>query len=482
MDSLVDAKLQEILGMGSGVKALLFDDETKAILSNLVPHSRLLENDYFLFDSIANRRRARIAGICCVVMIRPDNIKLLVEEISNPFYEQYIVLFTNQVDPLMIEILATSDTQCIVSEVHEIYIDFFRQDRFLYTLCGSRTYTQLHRRRRAVDGLYALILSLGSIPAIRVCGDQGLLEDAEVLGNRLSQTSLAQGGTLIVLDRTFDLYTPLLFEWRYQSLLFEHAAYENGVVRMDRKSYSMADDSFFDVSKFRNIYEVSEDIKDLIRRAEVKKSKLHSLIFDNLEENARISQQVEAHLAQHSHVMRECLRNKDLSEMEMGILQGKVSHSEVSECLLRRDISVRDRSKLLLIYALKNRRDLDSEAKRYPDLADTVERFQERFLNRPQNAPYECRFEGGVDIKLGYQPPLRRVVKHWWMDTLRERHFATVRSAENPKDFVVVYVQNGLTYSEYRALHELQREMGMCRLYVVSDAMVSYKDMLDLHS
>lgn len=155
VDTLLDTKVERILEMSSGVKALLFDDDTKSILSNLIPHSRFLEKDYFLFDNIANRRREKMAGITCVVVIRPENIKLLIEEVSDPFYEQYIVLFTNQVDPLMIEILATSDTRCVVSEVHEIYVDFLKQDEYLYTLFGARggRHTPLYRKKRIADGL-----------------------------------------------------------------------------------------------------------------------------------------------------------------------------------------------------------------------------------------------------------------------------------------------------------------------------------------
>lgn len=485
-DSLFDTKIRRMLEAGSGVKALLFDDDTKAMLSNLIPHSRFLEKDYFLFDHIGNRGRERIAGITCVAVVRPDNIRLLVEEVADPFYEQYIVMFTNQIDPLMMEILATSDTRCVISEVHEIYIDFFRQDEFLYTLYRSRRneHTPLYRKKRMIDGLFALVMSLERVPTIKVQSNSpGLLEDAEVLGSRVSQLGFDQGGTIIMLDRTFDLYTPLLYDWRYQSLLYDHAEYENGVVRMGSKSYSMADDPFFNASKFKDMYEVSEDIKGLVRRAEVKKNKLHNLVFDDLEENARISQQVEAHLTQHSHVMRRCARFKEFSEMEMSILQNRgVMQSELEELLSRKDVPVRERSKLLLVYLLKNKRDVGKVGKKYPELTKDVESFEREYISGTQLVQlYGYRFDGDVDMKLGYQPPIGRIVRHWWTNRLRERCFSTVRDSGNPKEFVVVYVRNGLTYSEYRALHEYYRaEMaGKSRIYIVTDTMVSYKNVVD---
>lgn len=483
MDDLLSRKVCEILEMGEGVKALLFDEDTKVILSNVIPHSRLLENDYFLFDSIENRGRERIQGITCVVAVRPESIKWLIEEVSSPFYERYIVLFTNQVDSLLLEVLATSDVHCVVSEVHEIYIDFFKQDDFLYTLCRPRAGgSPAHRRKRAVDGIFALVMSLGRVPTVVVqTGERSLMEDAESLSARLGTTNLAQGGTVIMLDRAFDLYTPLVYEWRYQSLLYEHAEYSNGVVRLGKRSYSMASDPFFCVSKFKDIYEVSEDIKGLVKRAEVRKKRLHNFIFDDLEENARISQQLEAHLAQHGHVMRACLRLKDLSELEMRILKDKVGMEEVSEYLLRKDIPAAERSKLLVIYCLRNKKSLGDEARRFPDLAADTEEFARKY---PPSASiwryYGYRFDNDVDVKLGYQPAVKRVARHWWTGRLDDRCFSTVRESESPKDFLIVYIRNGTTYSEHRVLREYFAAAmeGRSRLYVVGDTMVSYKDVM----
>ncbi|ADM11748.1 putative vacuolar protein sorting-associated Sec1-like protein [Encephalitozoon intestinalis ATCC 50506] len=484
-DDLLSKKIDEILEMGEGVKALLFDEDTKIILSNIIPHSRFLENDYFLFDNIMNKRREKIQGITCMAVIRPESIRWLIEEVANPFYERYIVLFTNQMDSLMLEILATSDIYCVISEVHEIYIDFFRQDDFLYTFHRAKTSNQVSPsiRKRTLDGLFSLIMNLGGVPAIKVqVGDKLLLEDADSLNTRLMSLGSKQGGTLIILDRTFDIYTPLLYEWRYQSLLYEHADYENGVVQIGKKSYSVVDDSFFNASKFKDIYEVSEDIKGLIKKAEFKKKKLHDFVFDDLEENTKISRQLEAHLSQHGYVMRACLRLKDLSETEMNILKNnRTSKEEVGEYLTRKDISIMERSKLLIIYSLRNKRNPNDEAKKYPDLIEEVESFTRRYsIGASIPRCYGYRFHDGIDVKLGYQPAIKRIARHWWTSRLDDRYFLEIRESENPMDYMIVYVRGGVTYSEYRALYEYYNtEMkGKSRIYVTGDSMISYKDIM----
>ncbi|KAH9411184.1 sec1 protein [Ordospora pajunii] len=484
MDTLLKEKIDGILQMGEGVKALLFDEETKGMMSNIIPHSRFLENDYFLFDSIMNRKRERIQGITCMAVIRPESIKWLVEEVSDPYYERYIVLFTNQIDSLMLEVLATSDIHCVVSEVHEIYIDFFRQDEFLYTLFrrGSESYEGRQCRRRAVDGLFAFVMNMKKIPTVLVQnGCRGLFEDAEQLTEKLSGYNYEHGGTVIILDRGFDMYTPLVYEWRYQSLLHDHVKYEDGVAKVGKKAYLVAEDDFFNECKFKDINEVSEMIKGLVKRAEVKKRRLQSLIFDDLEENTRISRQIEAHLALHAYILKASLRLKEPSEMEMDILRGKaIDKNEIANYLLRTDVSSVERSKLLAIYALKNGKDLQKEAKNYPDLVDGIECFLKKYPPSMQAfMPYSYRFDDDVDAKLGYQPAVKRLVRHWWADRLNDRYLSVVRSTENPKDFIVVYVRNGVTYSEYRALYEFYKSKvsDHSKVYVIGDFMVSYKDM-----
>ncbi|TBU15299.1 Sec1-like vacuolar protein sorting-associated protein [Ordospora colligata] len=484
MDTLLKEKIDGIIQMGEGVKALLFDEETKGMMSNIIPHSRFLENDYFLFDSIMNRKRERIQGITCITVIRPESIKWLVEEVSDPHYERYIVLFTNQIDSLMLEILATSDIHCVISEVHEIYIDFFRQDEFLYTLFkrGEQSYEGRQCRRRAVDGLFAFIMNMKKIPTVLVQkGCRGLTEDAEQLSEKLSGYNYDQGGTVIILDRAFDIYTPLVYEWRYQSLLHDHVNYEDGVAKVGKKAYLVSEDDFFNECKFKDINEISEMIKGLVKRAEVKKRRLQSLIFDDLEENTKISQQIETHLALHAHILKACLRLKEPSEMEMNILKGKnIDKNEVTNYLLRADAPSVERSKLLAIYSLKNGKDLQKEANDHPDLADKIECFLRKYpLSIHAHMPYSYRFEDGIDMKLGYQPAVKRLVRHWWTDKLNDRCFSAVRSAENPKDFVIVYVRNGVTYSEYRVLFEFYKSKmsDHSKLYVIGDFMVSYKDM-----
>ena len=75
----------------------------------------------------------------------------------------------------MTEILATSDTECVISEVHKIYIDYFKQYEFLYVLFGEGTedYTAIYKNRRVLNGIYSFLFPLETNPSIRVQSDDG---------------------------------------------------------------------------------------------------------------------------------------------------------------------------------------------------------------------------------------------------------------------------------------------------------------------
>jgi vacuolar protein sorting-associated protein 45 len=482
-DKVLDEKIMGILEMGTGVKALLFDEDSKHMLANLIPHSRFLENDFFLFEHIANRKRDKITNITCIAVLRPDNIKMLIEEVSDPFYEQYIVLFTNQIDPLMIEILATSDTRCVISEVHEMYLDFYRQDSFLYTLCGRgrESYTDVYRNRRVADGLFSFLMTMKRMPSIKVqAGDNELMELAEMLNARLSQVSMRPGGTLVMLDRSFDLYTPLLYEWRYQALLHEHTEYENGAVRLGGRSYSLESDTFFDSVRFKDVYGVAEEIKGLVKKAEVRKKRLSNHIFDDLEENTKLSHQVDTHFTLHGHIMRECLRLKELSELEMSILlDNSISRRSLDEYLLDKEIPSIRRSKLLVLYLMRNGMSVDRECRNYPDLCCSIEKFMRRHQRHMARQPYSYSFDSDLDVKLGYQPAIKKVLRHLVTGKLREKYLETLREGGDQSEFIIVYVRGGLTYGEYREVQQYCSTETKSSVYLLSDSMVSYKNLLN---
>lgn len=233
MDILFKDQIEFILRRVSGVKVCLFDDESKQMISNSIPFSTFLNNDFFHFDFIYNKKRTPVSDISCIVILRPSSLKLLIEELVKPFYGCYIILFTNQIDPFALEIVANADVTGSVSEIHELYMDACKQDKFLYTIASSK-------HSRVVDGLYSLIASLEIDPSIKIYSyndrnnenQLGLFEIGKELSVKASQHNFKKRGTVLLLKRDFDMITPLVYDWNYQSLIQEHLDIKNGIVKV----------------------------------------------------------------------------------------------------------------------------------------------------------------------------------------------------------------------------------------------------------
>lgn len=430
MNNIAIEKTSFILSKGTGVKCLLFDDTTKTILSNLIPHSKFLDSDFFLFESITSKRTK--LEIQCVVVISPSNIKSLIEEITDPCYSSYIVLFTNQVDGLMLEMLARNDFYEVVEEVHEIYLDYYKQESRLYTLNE--------------EGLYSFVVSLKSIPTIYYT--EGTSKAAIALNNKLMYSNLNEGGEIYMFHRGFDILTPLLYDWKYQGMIKQFMKYENQIVE---DKYVM-DDSFFEENKFKDLNVVSEKIKKMISEVDAKK-KIKKLNLEEIRELSTLSEMINKHMTIHKEILAEGMKILEISEMEYEIIQNRKPVG-LERILGNKEVEEKARAKLLMIYYLKTRD--EGIISKFPEFSQYVEK-----VKRFKIPKYS--FDKTVDPKIGYIPPVVKKKKD--LDVIKERL--------NKGRFKIIYFQGGITMREYREIVERNPEV-----YVVADQIITYKDIM----
>jgi vacuolar protein sorting-associated protein 45 len=547
MDLLFKKQCDFILSRGNGIKACLFDLESKTIISNLIPYSKFQDNDFFYFDYITNRKRSEISNISCVIIMRPSSLKSLIEELSSPFYCSYIILFTNQIDPFVLEIIANSDIKGRVSEIHEIYLDLYKQSPFLYTTSID---TDNLAEKRKVDGLFSLLMSLDIAPNIKIqCGNESKLNDlsranellklneqsnmlesiksndlnkmlgsnksndpkktgeqirlssiGKEINSRIKQYNFKKAGTLIILKRDFDLISPLVYDWHYQSLINEHLQYSNDIVRIpsEKHEYSM-NDSFFESNKFKNIHLIGNEIKELVKELERNKIKINNHQFDELEEKASHSAMVEAHLNIYNRISKECMENKTASELEMKVLKSNMSVS----CFIEEiDLIFPDRSdnrftkgsaadskaldivsnndrkilRLILLFIIRNPASSEEIIKKFAYFSDPIKRFLD--LNEIIDFPYKPTFNPEKDVKLSYEPPLRRIVRHLIQAKLKTATFENVNEENQQLDPIIVYIDGGISLNEYREAH-LYAQSNNISCYFVSDKILSSEKIIN---
>ena len=473
MDLLYKKQTDFILARGKGIKACLFDDESKQFISNIIPYSRFQENDFFYFDYITNRDRVPISDICCIVIMRSTNLSMLIEELSSPFYSSYIVLFTNQIDPFVLEILAEADRKCLISEIHEIYLDLCKQGAFFYT-------TNSTRHKRVLDGLSSLIFSLEIAPVVKAIivkaipsDDNSTAKLAKELIGRSQQYNFRRAGTVVLLRRGFDMLSPLICDWHYQSLISEFLGCDNGIVRIRGKEYSV-NDAFFEANRFSDIQATGDGIKELVRELERNKIKINNHEFEDIEEKAAHSAMVSTHLTIYNTVLELCMPNKQLSEMEMEIIRsGVLGHMD--------GLDDRQQLKLLLLYFVRRVSDWEEESKKHPKYRERIMKFKN--LWRPVDFPYKPTLSSDRDVKLSYEPPLRRIVKHVILNKTKPGSFdhydgSSCTDHDGESGPVIIFVEGGVTMAEYRETMLQAKKMG-AEVYLVSDSIITSRDILN---
>lgn len=214
----------------------------------------------------------------------PENLQRISRDLKEALYESFELNFISPIKRDKLEDLAqaslSSDSAHLISKIYDQYTNFVSLENKLFILRHQQRdamcYYNLNRNTitdseinsatdQIVDGLFSMLVSIGMVPFIRAqCG--GIAEfvaqklDQKVRDNlRDSRNSLFQQDAgaltfnrplLLLLDRNFDLATPLAHSWTYQALI--HDVLETGLnsvtlnTEEKKSSYDLSEmDSFW---------------------------------------------------------------------------------------------------------------------------------------------------------------------------------------------------------------------------------------------
>ncbi|KAF0299382.1 Sec1 family domain-containing protein 1 [Amphibalanus amphitrite] len=184
-----------------------------------------------------------------------DNLRRICQDLADNVYDSYYFNFLAPISRQKLELLATAALQanCAASikKVFDQYVHFISLEKDMFVLRHhdneTTSYYALNRGdvkdtemdvmiNSMVDSLFAVCVTLGTVPIIRCPRNNAAEMVAERLDRRLrenvrdARSSLFSGETLaggqyafqrpllVVLDRNMDLATPLHHTWTYQAL------------------------------------------------------------------------------------------------------------------------------------------------------------------------------------------------------------------------------------------------------------------------
>lgn len=209
------------------------------------PRSRQLHGD-----------RQPIPDVPAVYFVEPTavNIARIAEDLQNSLYEQIHLNFTSSIPRQLLEDLAqqvaAQETSQTVSKVYDQYLNFESLERNLFTLSMPNMFHALNSNQttdveidgildRVASSLFSVFLTMGGQPPLICASSKSAAEmvgrklekrmrshmtniQSSILGeSTLGETSSLQRPLLVVLDRNFDLCTPLKHVSTYNALVHD---------------------------------------------------------------------------------------------------------------------------------------------------------------------------------------------------------------------------------------------------------------------
>ena len=209
----------------------------------------------FQLHLLLHSDREPIPDASCIYFVEPteDNLKRIYRDLKEEMYETFNFHFISPINRQKLEDLAqaalSTESVHLVQKIFDQYTNFVALEDQLFILRHQNRdqicYYNLNRSNiseqemhaavdHVVDGLFAFLVTLGMIPFIRAQRggiaefvadklDKKIRDNLRDSRNSLFQQEMGQltfnRPVILLLDRNFDLMTPLSHSWTYQALI-----------------------------------------------------------------------------------------------------------------------------------------------------------------------------------------------------------------------------------------------------------------------
>ncbi|KAI7690032.1 Sec1 family domain-containing protein 1 [Sarcoptes scabiei] len=328
-------------------KLFIYDRTGQDIVSPLITIKELRDLGVTLHMQLHSSREA-IPDVPAVYFVSPtdENIMRICQDLRNHLYDNYYFNFISPISRTKLEELATtalqSNSVTNISKIYDQYMNFISLEDDVFVLKhsdrDSMSFYAINRPAiqeteiesimdNIVDCLFSVFVTLGVVPIIRtpkgnaaeMVGqklDRKLRENLRDMRNsffngvefqRLGTSSLSlmfSRPLLVILDRSFDMATPLLHSWSYQALIhdvlnfklnqvfIEETSDDNRNRKSKTNAYDLScKDKFWNQHKGSPFPEVAESIQEKLdsyrsSEGEVKRLKSEMGLDGNLPDTA----------------------------------------------------------------------------------------------------------------------------------------------------------------------------------------------------
>ena len=166
--------------MCSERKALILDNDTLGYVSLNYSRSNLLEKNVYFFDTIDRKGTEKLKHLAAIFFVRntPENFVKIKEELANPLFSKYYLIFSNPIEDQKLREFADSDKYNLVLKVLEMFSDFYAINKELYSFGLPTTMDLLlhesdmtsatqFKQNRILQGVFSVLMSCRKHPFVR---------------------------------------------------------------------------------------------------------------------------------------------------------------------------------------------------------------------------------------------------------------------------------------------------------------------------
>ena len=502
-----------------GLKVLLLDSVTEAVVSMTYSFNEMLSKDVYLIDQMSNPKRQRQGHLKAILFIQPteQNCEFIERELRDPMYGGYYLFFTNIAENHILERIAQADDRERVQQVHEVYSDYLPIHPYAFT-CDVRKPLLLDSEMdasRICDVIVGVLLSVRRDPWIRY-------QESSTSCTRLAQaiTKRTQSDAslfefrrstdcvLLLLDRRDDIITPLLTQWTYEAMVHQHYGITHHKAQIpgeEQMNLIPLYDPFWIENLHSNWGEVCQNVKKFV---DTYKSKTHMKDdTTNLEDIKKFMDKMpelrkeSVSIGKHANIAADLgriIKSRELMtisslEQEISCTSNHKEHVEaLTEMLSAMETNPPDCLLLLVIYAIRWEKHKENQLPRLKQiLCDSKGLSQTSVTNTIENA---LRYGGAKqrssdlfdeekklsnmlrqavkgmqeveNIYTQHEPLLKKTLLSVFKKKLSTELFpyTSTKTPPNPKDFkpkeVIVFIVGGMSCEEMKCVKECMDELN----------------------
>lgn len=497
---------------------MIVDTPTIPIISNLFKMSELVENNIILLERYDLDRKPMLQYHAIYLLSPQADIDRFIRDFNKePMYAAPHLLFTYSPSNSIIEKLNNASN--VVNRIltfSSLFMKFTSMDKHTFTLNCPEAFNSLYSPKPKVNflsvcntmvsGLISFFFNIKAQPLVAYekslpkCMNfaneftRQFKEAFDSFPSNVQSTFSSNNTLLIIIPRSADQVAPLLHQFTYEAMIYDHINVDNETVLLEEgKPDTLLTMNVFEEPSYEEYRYVH--LSDLLNFCKEKSKKYIDLQQQMNSANAkekseaikklsRVKEAYNQSINRYSMAIKISEINKEKSLLSFaeyeqilatGLKDGnkvKPSSLELSQQLTKPQLDENDKIRLLAIYNIKGKQMKETDLLRNMESAG----IRERYASAIQNLEYLGKQVERSSKKIlipnafttdKYNPLVAETINDINDGTLNEEVYESPKHTGRYKN-VVLFMMGGISYMELRELAKLRLRMKGTKLWVGS--------------